>query len=103
MHGTERDQGSLIFDLIEEFRAPFADRLMLGMLGRGFRPHLGKLGDLRVSVRRLLVQAFHRMWNRAIRWRGGMVAPARILEQQAKSLAGHFLAERAYRPFQFRW
>ena len=26
MHGSERDQGSLVFDLIEEFRAPFADR-----------------------------------------------------------------------------
>ena len=23
MHGSERDQGSLVFDLIEEFRAPF--------------------------------------------------------------------------------
>jgi CRISPR-associated protein Cas1 len=103
MHGTERDQGSLIFDLIEEFRAPFGDRLVLGMLGRGFQPQLGKHGDLRTSVRRLLVGAFHRMWNRPIRWRGKMVAPARILEQQAKGLGRAFLAEETYHPFQFRW
>lgn len=103
MHGSERDQGSLIFDLIEEFRAPFGDRLVLGMLGRGFQPQLGRHGDLRTSVRRLLVRAFHRMWNRPIRWRSKMVAPSRILEQQAKALGSAFLAEDTYRPFQFRW
>lgn len=103
MHGAERDQGSMIFDLIEEFRAPFGDRLVLGMLGRGFRPELSKHGNLRISVRRLLVQAFHRMWNRPIRWREKMLSPARILEEQAKGLAGAFLAENSYRPFKFRW
>lgn len=67
MHGSERDQGSMIFDLIGEFRAPFGDRLVLGMLGRGLKPQIGRHGNLRISVRRLLVQAFHRMWNRPIR------------------------------------
>jgi CRISPR-associated protein Cas1 len=103
MHGSERDQGSLVFDLIEEFRAPFGDRLVLGMLGRGFRLHIGKDGNLRGSVRRLLVSAFHRMWKRSIRWRGKMVAPSHILEQQAKTLARAFVAEDTYRAFQFRW
>jgi hypothetical protein len=42
--GRESDRGSLIFDLIEEFRAPFGDRLVLGMLGRDFQPHLGRAG-----------------------------------------------------------
>lgn len=103
MHGAERDQGSLIFDLIEEFRAPFGDRLVLGMLGRGFEPQLGLNGRLRTSVRRLLVGAFHRIWNHPIRWRGKTHAPCRILEQQAKGLVQAFFAEETYRPFQFRW
>ena len=38
MHGSERDQGSLVVDVIEEFRAPFVDRLLLGMIGRSFLP-----------------------------------------------------------------
>ena len=46
-----------------------------------------------------LIEEFHRMWNRPIRWRGNMLAPSRILEQQAKSLAGAFLAEETYRAF----
>ena len=32
MHGSERDQGSMVFDLIEEFRAPFADRLVVALV-----------------------------------------------------------------------
>jgi CRISP-associated protein Cas1 len=44
MHGAERNNGSLVFDLIEEFRAPFVDRIVLGMLGRGFRPEIGEHG-----------------------------------------------------------
>jgi len=43
----------------------------------------------------------HRMWNRPIRWRGKMVTPSRILEQQANGLAGAFLAKETYHPFSF--
>jgi group II intron reverse transcriptase/maturase/CRISPR-associated endonuclease Cas1 len=103
MHGTEHDQGSLIFDLIEEFRAPFGDRLVLGMLGRGFQPQLDRHGNLRTSTRRMLVKAFHRIWSRPIRWRSKMISPSRILEQQVKNMARTFLGEDTYRPFQFRW
>lgn len=63
MHGSTRDQGSLVFDLIEEFRAPFADRIVLGMLGRGFRPVIGKHGFLRTLSRRKLVQGFMSRWT----------------------------------------
>ena len=29
MHGSGRDHGSLVFDVIEEYRAPFADRVVV--------------------------------------------------------------------------
>jgi CRISPR-associated protein Cas1 len=44
MHGSERDGGSLVFDLIEEFRAPFVDRAILAMLGRRFTPEADAKG-----------------------------------------------------------
>jgi hypothetical protein len=68
MHGSERDQRSLVFDLIEEFRGPFADRLVLAMLGRGLKPDIGVHGFLRTRIRRLLAQGFARSWNKKIRW-----------------------------------
>lgn len=103
MHGTERDQGSLIFDLIEEYRAPFGDRLMLGMLGRGFDLVLDKEGRLRVAARHKLVHAFHKQWQRAVRWHGKMRAPSDILDQQVASLKNAYLGNEEYRPFRFQW
>ncbi len=103
IHGTERDQGSLIFDLIEEYRAPFGDRLMLGMFGRGFELVLDKDGRLRAAARQKLVRAFHKQWQRAVRWRGKMRAPSEILDQQATSLKNAYLGSGEYRPFRFQW
>jgi CRISPR-associated protein Cas1 len=103
LHGAEQDQGSLVFDLIEEYRAPFGDRLILGMVGRGFMPLLDQESRLRISSRRKLADAFHKLWRRKIRWRGGMRAPADILERQAIALRNTYIGEDRYEPFKFRW
>ena len=103
IHGTERDQGSLVFDLIEEHRAPFGDRVVLGMLGRGFALELDKEGRLRAAARHKLVHAFHKQWHRCVRWRGKMRAPSDILELQVASLKNAYLGKEEYRPFRFRW
>lgn len=103
IHGTERDQGSLVFDLIEEYRAPFGDRLVLGMLGRGLDLELDKEGRIRAACRHKLVQAFHKLWQRGVRWRGKLYAPIAILEQQVTSLKNAYLGKDEYRPFRFRW
>jgi group II intron reverse transcriptase/maturase/CRISPR-associated endonuclease Cas1 len=103
MHGSERDQGSLVFDLIEEFRAPFADRLALAMIGRGLKPKIGAHGFLRTRIRQLLAQGFLRTWNKKIRWRGKMITPASILEHQAGALAKLILGQGDYQPFHMRW
>lgn len=103
MHGSGRDQGSLVFDMIEEYRAPFADRVVVGMLGRGFDLELDAEGLLRSGCRRKLVSAFHKQWHREVRWRGRMRAPSDILDAQATSLRNTFLRNDEYRPFRFRW
>jgi CRISPR/Cas system-associated endonuclease Cas1 len=92
-----------VFDLIEEYRAPFGDRLVLGMFGRGFRLELDKEGRLRAGSRHKLVQAFHKQWHRPVRWRGGMRAASDILEAQVTSLKNAYLRNDEYRPFRFRW
>lgn len=103
IHGTERDQGSLIFDMIEEYRAPFGDRLVIGMLGRGFALELDKEGRLRAATRHKLVQTFHKQWQRHIRWLGKMYTLPEILEQQVTTLKNAYLGTDEYRPFRFRW
>jgi group II intron reverse transcriptase/maturase/CRISPR-associated endonuclease Cas1 len=103
MHGAQRDQGSLVFDLIEEYRAPFGDRVVLGLLGRGFELVLDKDGRIKSSCRQKLVQAFHKLWKKEVRWRGKLRTPAEILDLQATSLKNTFLGKGEYLPFRFRW
>jgi len=100
--GSKRDR-SLVFDLIEEFRAPFSDRLIIGMLGRGFQPEIGRHGVLKTRTRRLLAISFSKRWSKKMPWRSSKISPARILEKQAGSLAKLFNYEGAYHPFKMRW
>jgi CRISPR-associated protein Cas1 len=103
IHGSLRDQGSLVFDLIEEFRAPFGDRVVIGMLGRGFRPGIGKSGLLRSSTKHALAQSFSKRWTKPMYYRSGLLAPVSLLATQAKSLAGAFQRENGYHPYRMRW
>ncbi|MFB3906041.1 MAG: CRISPR-associated endonuclease Cas1 [Acidobacteriota bacterium] len=103
VHGSHRDQGSLVFDLIEEFRAPFADRLVLGMLGRGFVPKSNSQGLLRTSTRRRLAAAFNKSWRAGVRWRSASLTPAALLERQAVHLANLIKGESTYQPYRMRW
>jgi CRISPR/Cas system-associated endonuclease Cas1 len=81
IHGSKRDQGSLVFDLIEEFRAPFSDRLVIGMLGRGFQPEIRTHRFLKTRTRRMLAIAFSKQWSKKMAWRSHEMAPAQILEK----------------------
>ncbi len=103
MHGSERDNGSLVFDIIEEFRAPMADRFVLGLLGRGFMPDVAEEGRLRGQSRLTLVRGFLRHWHKKITWRSKAVSPAEILELQVGALVRAFQGDSAYRPFKMRW
>jgi len=103
LHRSGRDQGSLVFDLIEELRAPFVDRVILGMIGRGFLPGVGRHGRLRTQSRRQLARAFFKRWLTEMAWRSKKLAPARILETQVRDLAGLFEGKKTYRPFKMKW
>ncbi len=103
MHGSERNQGGLVFDLIEEFRPPFADRIVFGMLGRGFRPEIGGHGFLRTRSKRQLAAGFAKRWTRKISWRSKQKSPGEILDGQALSIARLVKKEGNYNPFRMRW
>lgn len=103
MHGSRRDQGSLVFDLIEEFRAPFADRLVIGMLGRGFLPEIGGHGFLKTRTRRQLALSFSKRWMKKIEWRSHSIEPGAILTKQAGSIVKLINREGEYYPYRMRW
>ncbi len=103
MHGAQRDQGSLVFGLIEEFRAPFADRFVFAMLGRGFKPETNSKGLLSTRSRFQLATGFSNGWAKKIRWHSQHIPPSIILEQPATHLAKLFDVGEGYQPFRMKW
>ena len=93
----------MVFDLIEEFRAPFVDRMVFAMLGRGFLPVINKLGVLTMKTRRILIASFTKRWKSPLSWRSQRLTPASLLLHQAKSLAKLFQEEGEYHPYRMRW
>jgi len=103
MHGSKRDQGSLVFDMIEEFRAPFADRLVIGMLGRGFTPEIAKHGFLKAKAKKQLALSFIKKWSKKMAWRSRILDPAAILSGQAHSIAKLYNRDGSYHSYKMRW
>lgn len=87
LHGSERASASLVFDMIEEFRCGFADRVVLSLIGRGFRPELGRDGMLRGRTRRGLLGGFQGAARRRVEWCGTRSDLRGLLERRARSLA----------------
>lgn len=103
IHGSQRDSGSLIFDIIEEFRSPFADRIVVSLFGRGFRPEINNLGLIKTKSKKILVKSFSKRWHSKIKWHSSDLSAARILEHQAKSLSKLLNHEGKYFPYRMKW
>lgn len=103
IHGSQRDGGSMVFDIIEEFRSPFADRIVLSMFGRGFRPKINKAGFLMTSSKKILAKSFSKRWYNKIKWRSSKLFPSQIMDFQTQSLSKLFNKEGNYLPFKMQW
>ena len=103
IHGSKRDGGSMIFDVIEEFRSPFADRIVVSIFGRGFHPDINREGLLKTSSKKLLAKCFSKKWHGKIKWRSSKLSPAQILEHQAESLSKLLSREGKYYPYKMSW
>lgn len=96
LHAPTRNKPALALDLMEEFRAPLADAVLIGALNNGeLQPnHLSEaLGSprLRESGRRALTAAYERRLGTAIRHPlfGYRATWRRIIEIQARLLLGY--------------
>ncbi len=103
IHGSQRDGGSMIFDIIEEFRSPFADRVVISMLGRGFYPEINNLGLLKTRSKKLLIKSFSKRWHSKIKWRSLNLSAAQILDHQANSFSKLLTNEGKYFPYRMKW
>jgi group II intron reverse transcriptase/maturase/CRISPR-associated endonuclease Cas1 len=103
IHGSQRDGGSMIFDIIEEFRSPFADRIVIGMFGRGFKPEINKSGMLKTTCKKSLAKSFSKRWHKKVKWRSLNLSAAQILGHQAISISKVLTTEGKYFPYRMKW
>lgn len=89
--------------LLEAFRSPFADRIVVSMFGRGFYPEINNVGLLKTRSKKLLVKSFSKRWHTKIKWHSFNLSAAQILEFQANSLSKLLTHEGKYFPYRMKW
>lgn len=106
LHAAPRSPGGLVYDLIEELRAPMADLLVFTLLGRGWHPTVdGKaLASLSPRDRHILARAFVKRRRKLVRKGRGHVRLSDLPWLQARALRDLILGETdAYQAFRFQW
>lgn len=103
LHTLRRDEPTLAFDLIEEFRAPIVDRTVLALLGRRQTLTVDDQGRLTVEARRTLLTALHARLATVVEHRRRELTMEEVIRAQALRFAGAVRGELRYRPYLARW
>lgn len=102
LHTPQPNRPSLVFDFIEEFRAPIVDRTVFALLnlGKNFEINDGALStDARHDLSRAIV---HRL-QAPCRYHSETIPLQDILSRQARRLASHIEGKDIYKPFVAPW
>jgi CRISPR-associated protein Cas1 len=104
IHADRPGKPSLVFDLIEEFRAVVVDRTIVGMATKGVRLELDDKGRLVEESRRAIVDKVLERLEAAERYERKRQPLRVILQSQARHIATFVRGDRAaYEPFTAGW
>ncbi|MBK1700189.1 CRISPR-associated endonuclease Cas1 [Thiococcus pfennigii] len=103
LHALQPGKPTLVYDLMEEFRAQVVDRAVLGLVRLGGRVVSDANGGLDLDTRRVLIKRVQQRLGALLRLRGGELKLAEVIDSQARLLAAHLLGKQAYRPFAAPW
>lgn len=103
LHVPHRGEPTLVFDLMEEFRAPVVDRTVVALLGRDTQLPLNEDGLLAEDTRRKLITAIHKRLYQPVLYHGKSLTLDEIIREQALSLVQHLKGKRIYRPYLAKW
>jgi CRISPR-associated protein Cas1 len=104
LHADRAGKPSLVLDLIEEFRAPAADRVIFAMANRS--THFEQDQDLRLTTetRRAIAEGVLDRLEKPERYGRKKMLLRHIIQQQARHMATFLRQERdSYTPFCVKW
>ncbi len=104
LHADRPGKPSLVLDLIEEFRQPVIDRVLLGQITRGWQIGRTEEGWLDAPTRERIVEKVLERLEGSELYEGKKQPLRHIIQQQARHLATFLRGERAtYTPFVMGW
>ncbi len=102
LHVDRAGKPALVLDLVEEFRAPVVDRVVLAMVNQGITLETDEHG-LTAVTRRLVADRVLERIATAVPYEGKRWTLGSIIQTQARHLAVAVRGERVYRAFASRW
>lgn len=107
LHETYRDRMALAFDLMEEFRQPIIDRVIITLLARNmiheedFKQENG-MCRMTPRMKKMYLEALYTRFEQPYTYRNTMIEFQDIIVHQAKALAFSIVNDCPYRGFRYR-
>jgi len=99
LHSLQDGKPTLVYDLIEEFRAFVVDRAVISMINKNEPLKLGKQGELSKESCHLIVQNVKERLGVYTKHKKASKKLETIIQDQAYLLARHVRGEEKYKPF----
>jgi CRISP-associated protein Cas1 len=102
LHVDRPGKPSLVLDLVEEFRQPVVDRVVISYINLGQEIRMDQ-GLLDTETRKVLGEKILERLESSESYEGKKYRIRSIIQIQARHLASFFRGEREYKPFTFKW
>ncbi|KAA0232342.1 MAG: CRISPR-associated endonuclease Cas1 [Armatimonadetes bacterium] len=103
LHVDRPGRLSFVLDLMEEFRPVVADRVVFGLVAKGWKIGQEENGWLDLSTKKRLVRAIGDRWGTRVEHQGRKLQLRSVLQLQARDAARHFQDKAEYDAFRQRW
>ncbi len=104
IHVDRPGKPSLVLDLIEEFRQVVVDRVVLGLVTRGYGAELDEYGRMTEETRTHFADHILQHLETGVRYESKRYPIRHVIQMQARHLAGFLRGEvEAYAPYKAEW
>lgn len=102
IHVQREGKPTLVYDMVEIFRSQVVDRVVIGLIQKGYDLQMQK-GLLTDDTRKLLVKSVMNRLARYEKYQGKEIRMEQIILQQAKALARAFENNGKFKPYVAKW
>ncbi|MFW6122061.1 MAG: CRISPR-associated endonuclease Cas1 [Petrotogales bacterium] len=102
LHTDRPGKPSMVLDVVEEFRAPIVDRVILAIANRK-QPIKSEGSFLTAETRSIIAKEVIKRFETKERYKGAKFQLYSIIVQQCRAIASHLRNENIYKPYKFKW